>query len=268
MGVPEQYAVGTYYVWWSATNETNGTVPSVIKVTIAEAPNTPETVDEDVEAVIKLIDEIGTVEYTDECHDRIEAARLAYNELSYDQQQKISNYSVLDDAIEEYGRLAEESGGSGDDDDDDEDAWEYPIMDEIALKQELGDVLNQVQVIKIEGSYALPFDIMEMLQYDDMVRLEYALTFEGNVYNLVIPGGYELVEENVYWYGPAYLISHFGTGAMLKKFNDSVDGTYIVQQGDTLTSIAEMFGTTVAELVRLNGIKNPNMISVGQEIIY
>lgn len=40
--------------------------------------------------------------------------------------------------------------------------------------------------------------------------------------------------------------------------------TYTVQKGDTLTTIAKANNTTVAELVKLNGIKNPNLIRVGQ----
>ena len=41
-------------------------------------------------------------------------------------------------------------------------------------------------------------------------------------------------------------------------------GTYTVKTGDTLSHIAAAHGTTVAELVRLNGIKNPNLIHTGQ----
>ena len=41
-------------------------------------------------------------------------------------------------------------------------------------------------------------------------------------------------------------------------------GTYTVKTGDTLSRIAAAHGTTVAELVRLNGIKNPNLIHTGQ----
>jgi murein DD-endopeptidase MepM/ murein hydrolase activator NlpD len=37
-----------------------------------------------------------------------------------------------------------------------------------------------------------------------------------------------------------------------------------VQDGDTLSAIAQHFGTTVDELQRLNGIENPNLIFVGQ----
>jgi murein DD-endopeptidase MepM/ murein hydrolase activator NlpD len=44
----------------------------------------------------------------------------------------------------------------------------------------------------------------------------------------------------------------------------SVSGTYTVVKGDNLTRIASRNGTTVAELVRLNNIKNANLINVGQ----
>ena len=41
-------------------------------------------------------------------------------------------------------------------------------------------------------------------------------------------------------------------------------GTYVVQPGDTLSRIALRFNTTVAALVQLNNIVNPNLIYVGQ----
>lgn len=43
-------------------------------------------------------------------------------------------------------------------------------------------------------------------------------------------------------------------------------GTYIVQPGDTLGKIAARYGTTVNNLMRLNGISNPNLIWVGQRL--
>lgn len=41
---------------------------------------------------------------------------------------------------------------------------------------------------------------------------------------------------------------------------------YIVQKGDTLTAIAKKYNTTVQNLVKLNNIKNPDLILVGQKL--
>jgi LysM repeat protein len=43
--------------------------------------------------------------------------------------------------------------------------------------------------------------------------------------------------------------------------------TYIVAKGDTLSSIAKRYNTTVEKLVKANGIPNKNRIVVGQELI-
>lgn len=42
---------------------------------------------------------------------------------------------------------------------------------------------------------------------------------------------------------------------------------YIVKKGDTLTRIALWYNTTVEELVRLNNIKDPNLIYIGQRLL-
>ena len=41
---------------------------------------------------------------------------------------------------------------------------------------------------------------------------------------------------------------------------------YKVVAGDNLTKISKKYGTTVAELVKINNIANPNLIFVGQEL--
>lgn len=46
----------------------------------------------------------------------------------------------------------------------------------------------------------------------------------------------------------------------------SQESTYYVQAGDTLSSIATKFGTTVSSLVSINHISNPNVIYVGQKV--
>ncbi len=42
---------------------------------------------------------------------------------------------------------------------------------------------------------------------------------------------------------------------------------YIVQKGDTLTSIAKKYGTTYKKIAKENNIKNPNKIYVGQKLV-
>ncbi|ESU71115.1 peptidase [Geobacillus thermopakistaniensis] len=42
--------------------------------------------------------------------------------------------------------------------------------------------------------------------------------------------------------------------------------TYTIQKGDTLSKIAKKYNTTVDALQKLNGIRNPNLIRVGQKL--
>lgn len=44
-------------------------------------------------------------------------------------------------------------------------------------------------------------------------------------------------------------------------------GTHTVERGETLASIAAKYGVTVADIVAANGISNPNLIAVGQELV-
>ncbi len=48
------------------------------------------------------------------------------------------------------------------------------------------------------------------------------------------------------------------------KPTEPIPSTYTVVKGDTLSKIAKRFNTTVDELVKINGIDNPNLIRVGQ----
>lgn len=69
----------------------------------------------------------------------------------------------------------------------------------------------------------------------------------GNDRKLVLGGRYDEVQE-----------------AVNKKASGSSYKTYTVKSGDTLSAIASKYGTTVAKLVSLNGIKNANLIYPGQ----
>ena len=46
--------------------------------------------------------------------------------------------------------------------------------------------------------------------------------------------------------------------------HDSMEAVYTVRPGDTLWAIAQRFGTTVQDLVNLNGIADPDLIYPGQ----
>ena len=41
---------------------------------------------------------------------------------------------------------------------------------------------------------------------------------------------------------------------------------YVVKSGDTIWKIAKRFGSTVDDIVRVNGIENPNRINIGEKI--
>jgi len=49
---------------------------------------------------------------------------------------------------------------------------------------------------------------------------------------------------------------------------DQGGGTYVVQQGDTLSGISAQLGTTVEDLAASNGIANPDLIYAGQTLYY
>lgn len=58
-----------------------------------------------------------------------------------------------------------------------------------------------------------------------------------------------------------------GIFAPISNLSDrGVDGTYRVQPGDTLSSIARETGVSVNRLIALNDISNPSMIRVGQRL--
>jgi LysM repeat protein len=44
-------------------------------------------------------------------------------------------------------------------------------------------------------------------------------------------------------------------------------GLYVVQRGDTLSRIAEDFGTTVEEIMAANGLTDPNALQEGQALL-
>ena len=75
------------------------------------------------------------------------------------------------------------------------------------------------------------------------------------------------VYKGLFLYDKVKVINGLYNWVKTSTFTTSSDNnveTYTVVKGDTLWSIAKRFGTTVDELVRLNNIKNRNLIYVGQ----
>lgn len=58
-----------------------------------------------------------------------------------------------------------------------------------------------------------------------------------------------------------------GGGAQAEEPAEPEVRTYVVAEGDSLSSIAQEFGTTVEAIVAENGIENPDVIALGQELV-
>ena len=74
----------------------NTPAESIISVSGNEGP---------VSSTIKLIYAIGTVEYTEECKNKIQKASEAYSALNAEQKSQVTNYSVLLKAAQDYRKL-------------------------------------------------------------------------------------------------------------------------------------------------------------------
>lgn len=57
------------------------------------------------------------------------------------------------------------------------------------------------------------------------------------------------------------------TGQVIKVASEGDIVEHIVQRGDTLTALAEKYGTTIDELVKLNDIEDKNLIIIGQKLM-
>ena len=79
---------------------------------------------------------------------------------------------------------------------------------------------------------------------------------------------YILIAKKAYGFVMAKHIKLDGNGAKVlgEASSKPTTVTYTVQKGDTLSSIANKYGTSVDALVKANNIKNPNVINVGQKL--
>ena len=96
----------TLYVPSSLYEEYRSTSPWSKFTNIVEIPDESISLtDMETFAVIAQISTIGTVEYSDACKNRIDAASTAYNALTKDQKALVSNLDVLTTAQQTYDNL-------------------------------------------------------------------------------------------------------------------------------------------------------------------
>ena len=128
--------------------------------------------------------------------------------------------------------------------------------------QSSSDSQTTVYLTREEGA-ALDKDIMTVLKNSPSVTLDYTYTYQGKEYHVVIPGGKSvIVDESIPWYGPLWLAAHYGVDT-----NATTAGSYTIQSGDSLSSIARRNNTTMANLLKLNpSITDANKIWAGVTI--
>lgn len=130
--------------------------------------------------------------------------------------------------------------------------------------------LGGEQTVYWDKGTALPYDIMKTLQDNPNITLVFSYTYLDKDYKVTLPGKNVKAFDTIPWYGPMYLYGTYGMFNAQAPVTSSPNAkrTYTVVPKDTLSGIAKRLGTTVRSLVNLNGIKNPDFISVGQVLKY
>lgn len=137
-------------------------------------------------------------------------------------------------------------------------------IDDVITKIETAAV-DGTGVAKTEGLTGLSIDMMRALE-ENNVALEMSFDYDGVEYNITIPAGGAIVDEDIPWYGPLYLLAHYGQGTAATTSAAS-GSTYTVVSSDTLSLIAAEHDMGLAELAAKNPqITNMNIIFPGQVI--
>lgn len=76
----------------------------------------------------------------------------------------------------------------------------------------------------------------------------------------------KILKTKGYAFGSAYHFQGFIYNPVVFDEGQPKKVYYLVRKGDTLSSIAKKYKTTVKQLVKWNNIKNPNIIKVGQKL--
>lgn len=123
------------------------------------------------------------------------------------------------------------------------------------------------------GSTGGSYNVGEVVNFTGC--LHYTSSYSGGVAKACKAGQAKVTAISKGQPHPYHLQAVAGKGATVYGWVNESDisgsaggssNTYTVQAGDTLSKIAKQYGTTVNALVSLNGIKNKNLINVGQVI--
>ena len=125
--------------------------------------------------------------------------------------------------------------------------------------------LNNLKKSGFTGTYiwtegtSLPFEIIKMMRDADFT-LEFRYSYEGVDYVVKI-NKYNAPKEDLDWYGPCYL------AGLNSKVGTLSGNVYTVAEGESLSSIAARFNTTVEDIMAKNPeITDADYIYVGQKI--
>lgn len=187
----------------------NGTGDAVVAVIASETDNYAETYIEvkvtvkgsegrTVEEVEALIDEIGDVNTSDECVDRIFIAYFAFCGLSEEDQLKVSNIQKLWDALDLLLAMLEKTPDYLD-----------PLRTDLSLAAEQAKTTGQPQVVDYTANYALPLEFMKTLKENPLVTLNYHIEYYDMPWTITINATNAIADENIPWYGPGFLIHKY-----------------------------------------------------------
>ena len=138
----------------------------------------------------------------------------------------------------------------------------YPIIEKSRDKVLLGGIMSWLSVYNVETldastsepSVPATGNQTHVVQYGENLS-SIATTYGTTWQNLARINA--LSNPNLIYQGQTLSVSGGQSVATLAR-------QCVVESGDTLSSIAAQFGTTVQQLVSANGISNPNYIQVGQ----
>ena len=140
--------------------------------------------------------------------------------------------------------------------------WLDPLKTQlnIAADQEFGANVNHTA--EYTGDFALPKEILEFLKAHPDTTLVYTyMKDELTSVTVTISGKNVVLLDGVDYYGIDKLVALYGAGI------STASGDYIIQPGDTLTSLAAKFGTTIEALLAKNTkITNRDLIYAGDKL--